>query len=170
MSVVLRDPSAHGAATALQVRQCLDLAGVMRWVVVALVPAAVMGLWNTGYQANAVLARLGLETAEGWRGAVIAWLGTGYLPGSTTAAVMHGALYLVPLFVVATGVAFAWEYLFARTRRRSMGEGTLVTALVFTLLLPPAAPLWQCALGISFAMVFGKLIFGGTGATFSIRR
>ncbi len=151
---------------ALQVRQPLDLAGVMRWVVIALVPCLVMGMWNTGFQANTGLARLGLDTAEGWRGAAIALLGTGYAADSHSAAIAHGALYLVPLLIVAGIVAYVWEHVFARLRGRPMGEGTLVTAIVFTLLLPPAAPLWQCALGASFAMVFGKLIFGGTGRNF----
>lgn len=150
----------------LQVRHSLDLSGVMRWVLIALIPCVAMAVWNTGYQANAALARLDLDAAEGWRGTVIALFGTGYTLDDMPAALVHGAVYLLPLLLVTVGVAFAWEYLFARTRRRPMGEGTMVTALVFTLLLPPATPLWQCALGTSFAMVFGKLIFGGTGRNF----
>ena len=125
-----------------------------------------MGVWNTGYQANIALARLGLDSVEGWRGDVVSLVGSGYAADSVAAAVVHGALYLFPLLIVAAGVTFAWEWLFAHARGRVMGEGTLVTALVFTLLLPPATPLWQCALGASFAMVFGKLIFGGTGRNF----
>ncbi len=166
MNVGVRNSSPVGEPMALQVRHPLDLAGVMRWVVIALLPCVAMGMWNTGYQANVALARLGLDAAEGWRGAFMELLGVGYANGNVSAAVLHGALYLLPLFVLASVVAFAWEYLFARTRGRPMGEGTMVTALVFTLLLPPATPLWQCALGISFAMVFGKLIFGGTGRNF----
>jgi Na+-transporting NADH:ubiquinone oxidoreductase subunit B len=32
--------------------------------------------------------------------------------------------------------------------------------------MPPAAPLWQVALGISFGVVIGKEVFGGTGKNF----
>jgi Na+-transporting NADH:ubiquinone oxidoreductase subunit B len=38
-----------------------------------------------------------------------------------------------------------------------------VTGLLFPLILPPTIPLWQVALGISFGVVIGKEIFGGTG-------
>jgi Na+-transporting NADH:ubiquinone oxidoreductase, subunit NqrB len=32
--------------------------------------------------------------------------------------------------------------------------------------MPPDMPLWQVALGISFGIVIGKEVFGGTGKTF----
>jgi Na+-transporting NADH:ubiquinone oxidoreductase subunit B len=35
--------------------------------------------------------------------------------------------------------------------------------MLFALTLPPAIPLWQVALGISFGVVIGKEVFGGTG-------
>jgi Na+-transporting NADH:ubiquinone oxidoreductase subunit B len=34
------------------------------------------------------------------------------------------------------------------------------------LILPPTVPLWQVALGISFGVVIGKEVFGGTGKNF----
>ncbi len=150
----------------LQVRHPLDLAGLMRWVVIALLPCVAMGIWNTGYQANAALTALGEDAAVGWRSKLIELLRIDYGVSATPAHLLHGALYLVPLLIVATAAAFAWEHLFARARRRPAGEGTMVTALIFTLMLPPPTPLWQCALGVSFAMVFGKLVFGGTGRNF----
>ena len=36
----------------------------------------------------------------------------------------------------------------------------------FLLTLPPTIPLWQVALGISFGVVVGKEVFGGTGKNF----
>ncbi|MFV0335125.1 MAG: NADH:ubiquinone reductase (Na(+)-transporting) subunit B, partial [Tropicimonas sp.] len=37
---------------------------------------------------------------------------------------------------------------------------------LYTLILPPDVPLWQVALGISFGVVIGKEVFGGTGKNF----
>ena len=56
-----------------------------------------------------------------------------------------------------------WEGLFAITRKHEINEGFLVTGILFALTLPPTIPLWQVAVGISFGVVFGKEIFGGTG-------
>jgi len=35
--------------------------------------------------------------------------------------------------------------------------------MLFPLILPPTIPLWQVAIGISFGVVIGKEVFGGTG-------
>ena len=51
-------------------------------------------------------------------------------------------------------------------RRHEINEGFLVTGMLFPLTLPPTIPLWQAALGISFGVVIGKEIFGGTGKNF----
>ena len=56
-----------------------------------------------------------------------------------------------------------WEVLFACVRRHEVNEGFLVTGLLFPLTLPPSIPLWQVAIGISFGVVIGKEVFGGTG-------
>jgi Na+-translocating ferredoxin:NAD+ oxidoreductase RnfD subunit len=55
------------------------------------------------------------------------------------------------------------EVLFAVVRKHEINEGFLVTGLLFPLTLPPTIPLWQVALGISFGVVIGKEVFGGTG-------
>ena len=47
-----------------------------------------------------------------------------------------------------------------------MNEGFFVTSVLFALILPPDVPLWQAALGISFGVVIGKEVFGGTGKNF----
>ena len=63
-----------------------------------------------------------------------------------------------------------WEVLFASIRKHEVNEGFFVTSVLFALILPPTIPLWQVALGISFGVVIGKEIFGGTGKNFSTRR
>ncbi|MBI2504172.1 MAG: NADH:ubiquinone reductase (Na(+)-transporting) subunit B [Candidatus Latescibacteria bacterium] len=148
------------------VRDSLDLKRVMITVVVALVPCVLMALWNTGYQANLALAQWGGVPAGGWRGAIIEALGIGYDPHSILACAAHGALYFLPLYLVSMAVGGTWEAIFCMVRRHEITEGFLVTGLLFPLTLPPTTPLWQAALGISFGVVIGKEVFGGTGRNF----
>ncbi len=63
-------------------------------------------------------------------------------------------------------VGLSWEVLFAVVRRLEVNEGFFVTGILFPLILPPTTPLWQAALGISFGVVLGKEVFGGTGMNF----
>ncbi|MCK5366537.1 MAG: NADH:ubiquinone reductase (Na(+)-transporting) subunit B [Gammaproteobacteria bacterium] len=147
-------------------RDAFSLDRAMGLVVIALVPSLFMALYNTGYQANVDVTIAGLGTAPGWRGAVLGALGIGYDTSSLWAAVGHGALYFVPVLAVTLVVGGLWVRLFAKLRKRPAGEGLMVIALLFALVLPPSIPLWQVALGISFAIVFGREIFGGTGKNF----
>ena len=148
------------------VRDGIDLKRMMSVVVVALVPCIFMALWNTGYQANLAMAGLGMSSAGGWRGALIDALGIGYDPGSLLANLFHGALYFLPVYLVCMIAGGIWEAIFAIVRKHEINEGFLVTGMLFPLILPPTIPLWQVALGISFGVVFGKEVFGGTGKNF----
>ena len=151
---------------AAHVRDGLDLKRMMITVVLAMVPCIFMAMWNTGYQANLALAELGRTTADGWRGVVLTVLGVGIDPGSLVANVVHGALWFLPVFLVCNAVGGFWEALFSTIRRHEVNEGFLVTGMLFPLTLPPTIPLWQVAVGISFGVVIGKEIFGGTGKNF----
>jgi len=145
------------------VRDAMDLKRMMIVVVVALLPVCYMALWNTGYQANLALQTIGLDHATGWRAEILTRMGVGFDPGSWWANVLHGSLCFVPIYFVTMLVGGLWEVLFALVRRHEINEGFLVTGLLFPLTLPPAIPLWQVALGISFGVVIGKELFGGTG-------
>lgn len=145
------------------VRDVIDLKRVMIWVVYALIPCVFMALYNTGFQANRALAGMGSTSVEGWRGMMLSLLGTGLDPDSMLSCMVHGALYFFPLYMVTLAVGGLWEGLFAAVRKEDISEGFLVTSLLFPLTLPPSIPLWQAALGISFGVVIGKEIFGGTG-------
>ena len=152
--------------TAPHVRDSLDLKRMMIVVVWALTPCVLMAMWNTGCQANLAMQAMNIESAAGWRGAVLTGLNIGYDPASLWANFFHGALYFVPLYIVSMVVGGIWEVIFASVRKHDMHEGFLVTGLIFPLTLPPNLPLWQVALGISFGVVIGKEIFGGTGRNF----
>jgi Na+-transporting NADH:ubiquinone oxidoreductase subunit B len=156
--------TADGATqTAPHVRDAISLRRVMGCVLLALVPAVLMGLYNTGYQTNTAMAQLGVAAAPGWRGALLSALSIGYDPSSILASSAHGLLYLGPIYLTTALVGGAWERLFARMRGLELSEGIGVIALLFALSLPATVPLWQVAVGISFGVVVGREIFGGTG-------
>ena len=148
------------------VRDAIDLKRVMSYVVLALVPCILLGLWNTGFQANAAMAELGLTSAEGWRGAVLGLLGVDYDASSVWDCFWHGFVYFLPIYIVVMAAGGFWEVVFAAVRNHEVNEGFLVTSMLFTLILPPDIPLWQAALGISFGVVLAKEVFGGTGKNF----
>jgi len=128
-------------------------------------PAVFFGLYNVGLQANTAMVELGLTEAEGWRGALIGAL-AGYDATSLWDNIIHGAAYWLPIYLTTFIVGGFWEVLFAMKRGHEVNEGFFVTSILFALILPPTIPLWQVALGISFGVVIGKEVFGGTGKNF----
>ena len=152
--------------SAPHVRDAVDLKRVMTYVVIAVLPCALFGMYNIGLQANLAMAELGITSAEGWRGAVLAGMGIGYDPNSIAACFWHGFLFFLPVYIVTLMAGGFWEVVFALVRNHEVNEGFLVTSLLYTLILPPTIPLWQVALGISFGVVIGKEVFGGTGKNF----
>jgi len=150
-------------AGAPHVRDAIDLKRVMVFVVIATTPCVLVALWNTGYQANLAMAELGVDSAPGWRGAFLDALGVGYAPDDMLRSALHGLLYFLPVYLTTLTVGGIWEVTFAMIRNHEVNEGFLVTSLLFALILPPDIPLWQVALGISFGIVIGKEVFGGTG-------
>jgi Na+-transporting NADH:ubiquinone oxidoreductase subunit B len=152
--------------TSPHVRDGIDLKRVMIYVVLAVMPATIVGLWNTGYQANLAMLDMGIGAAPGWRGAVLASLGLGYDPQNVFDCFWHGLLYFLPIYAVTMLVGGFWEVLFAAVRNHEVNEGFFVTSALYALILPPTIPLWQAALGISFGVVIAKEVFGGTGKNF----
>ena len=144
------------------VRDGLDLKRMMMTVVLALAGCVYMAFHNTGYQANLAIAA-GAPPLDTWRTALIEALGIGFAPDDQAACLVHGALYYLPVLAVTFAVGGFWEMLFASVRKHDVNEGFLVTGMLFPLILPPTIPLWQVALGVSFGVVVGKEIFGGTG-------
>ncbi len=124
--------------TAPHVRDNIDLKRFMSFVILALLPVTLFGMFNVGYQYHGGQAGL-LEMF------------------------LTGASHVLPIIAVSYGVGFFWEIVFATVRGHEVTEGLLITGLLFPLTLPPTIPLWQVALGISFGVVMGKEVFGGTG-------
>ena len=117
------------------VRDCNDLKRTMTMVILALVPAFLFGCFNTGIQ-------VGLE---------------GF------AALAYGFVRVLPMVAVSYIVGLGIEIVYAQIRKEEVAEGYLVTGLLIPMIMPVSTPLWMVALGVAFAVVFGKEVFGGTG-------
>ena len=155
----------HVTRSSAHVRDGVDLKRIMITVWFATFPAMFYGMWNLGFQANGAMTELGVSGLEGWRGSVMTAL-AGYDAGSVWSCFLYGALHFLPLYLVTFVVGGFWEVLFAMKRGHEVNEGFFVTSVLFALTLPPDLPLWQAALGISFGVVIGKEVFGGTGKNF----
>lgn len=153
--------------TTAHVRDGIDLKRMMITVWLCTFPALFFGMWNIGSQANTIYAANPelLAAQDNWRLALIP-LFAGFDPGSVWDNMVHGAAYFLPIYLVTFVVGGFWEVLFASIRRHEVNEGFFVTSVLFALICPPSVPLWQVALGISFGVVIGKEVFGGTGKNF----
>lgn len=149
--------------SASHVRDVLDLKRLMAVVFVAVLPAAFVGFYNAGLQANMAIAKMGMAAATSWQAGIFQAIGLGFNPESFLSNFVFGLIYFVPLYVVTLAVGGFWEVLFAIVRKHEINEGFFVTSILFPLIVPPTIPLWQVALGISFGVVIGKEVFGGTG-------
>lgn len=145
------------------IRDVMDLKRMMMMVVIALIPAVFMALYNTGLQANLGLQQMGASSSPHWQAQVLQWLGFSFDPSNIFGNIVFGALYFLPVYIVTLAVGGFWEVLFSVVRKHEVNEGFLVTSLLFPLILPPDIPYWQVALGISFGVVIGKEVFGGVG-------
>ena len=126
------------------VRDAVDLKRIMIIVVVALIPAALFGMWNVGYQHC-------LATGETWGLFQNFW---------------YGFLRVLPLYIVAYVVGLGIEFASAQIRNEEVNEGYLVSGMLIPLIVPVDVPLWTLAIAVAFAVLFGKEVFGGTGMNF----
>ena len=145
------------------VRDGIDLKRIMITVWFAAFPAMFYGMYNLGFQATDVMAAG--ASVQGWHGWLIELLG-GYDAGNLWHCFWYGAVFFLPIYLVTFVVGGFWEVLFAMKRGHEVNEGFFVTSILFALICPPDIPLWQVAIGISFGVVIGKEVFGGTGKNF----
>ena len=136
----LRVPGTVSAKGA-HVRDGIDLKRVMIMVVVALVPAALFGMYNVGLQTSTLY---NLEWGF-WH------------------MFFYGLLRMLPLFVVSYVVGLAIEFASSQIRGEEVNEGYLVTGFLIPLIVPVDVPLWMLALAVAFSVIFVKEVFGGTG-------
>ena len=147
------------------VRDGIDLKRVMITVWLAAFFPMFYGMYNIGFQANMAIEAMGLAGSGDWHEAIISMI-AGHNPESLWDNVVYGAAHYIPIYLVVFVAGGFWEALFAMKRGHEINEGFFVTSILFTLIVPPDIPLWQAALGISFGIVIGKEVFGGTGKNF----
>jgi len=123
------------------IRDAIDMKRTMILVVVALMPAFLFGVWNTGFQ---FYFSRGIDAGF--------WQIVGY-----------GLKMVIPLYLVSYGVGVGLEVIVAQIRKHEVNEGVFVTSFLIPLLLPADIPLWMLAVATAFAVLIGKEIFGGTG-------
>ncbi len=127
--------------TGAHIRDNFDIKRLMIFVIIAAFPAFVFGMYNTGYQH---------------------YISQG-MTGSATEYIIKGGTYLIPILIVSYAVGGFWEVLFAVVREEEVNEGLLVTGFLIPMIVPPTIPLWQVAVAVTFGVVVGKELFGGTG-------
>ena len=123
------------------IRDAIDLKRTMSVVIIALLPALLFGIWNTGYQHF-----LSIGVPAGF------WQNFGY-----------GLLKVLPIIIVAYVSGLAVEFAFAQFRGHEVNEGYLVSGMLIPLIMPADIPLWMVAVASIFAVIIGKEAFGGTG-------
>lgn len=123
------------------IRDAVDMKRTMIFVVLALIPAALFGMWNIGYHHFMAIGQESTLLANFW----------------------YGFLKWLPIQIVVFVVGMGIEFIFADIRKHEVAEGFIVSAFLIPLILPPDIPLWMVAVATAFAVLIGKEAFGGSG-------
>ena len=131
----------HTTKRGAHIRDAVDLKRTMVTVIIALLPALIYGIYNTGYQYY-------VQTSESF---------------TFMDALIHGAWKIVPMIIVSYLVGLSIEFGFAVYRGHDVNEGYLVTGLLIPMIMPVDIPLWMVGISTAFAVLIAKEAFGGTG-------
>lgn len=124
----------------------IDLKRTMFFVILAMVPSLLFGIFNVGHQHFLALGEfVGSPMVGFWD------------------KVLYGAIKVLPIVVVSYSVGLGIEFFVASKKGHAINEGFLVSGMLIPLVLPPDIPLWMVGLSTAFAVVFAKEVFGGTG-------
>ncbi len=125
----------------VHIRDANDMKRALIIVIIAMVPALLFGMWNTGYQHFQAMG----QCAGVWQ------------------MVWFGFLKILPIIIVSYVVGLGIEIAFAQMRNEEVAEGYFVSGMLIPLIMPVDVPLWMVAVATVFAVVIGKEVFGGTG-------
>ena len=131
----------HTTKYGSHIRDSVDLKRTMITVIIALIPALLYGIYNTGFQYY-------VQTD---------------LQYTVFDVIIHGSLKIIPMIAVSYIVGLAIEFAFAVFRGHEVNEGYLVTGLLIPMIMPIDIPLWMVGFSVAFAVIIGKEAFGGTG-------
>lgn len=128
------------------IHDAIDSKRVISFVIIALLPALIFGMYNIGYQ-NALVA--------------------GHLSDATFLGMFfYGMLQMLPKILVSYIVGLTIEFAWAQWKHEEIQEGYLATGILIPMVIPVNCPLWCLALACAFSVIFCKEIFGGTGMNF----
>lgn len=147
------------------IRDAVDLKRWMVLVVVALIPAIFMAIWNTGLQ-KMVYSSGDFQLMNEYLQASTSF--QNYLDFVTKdnrylQILTLGAMAFVPVMIISYAVGGLIEGIFASIRGHEIAEGFLVTGMLYALILPPTIPYWMVAFGVAVGVLIVKEFFGGTG-------
>lgn len=125
----------------VSVHDSIDSKRIMSFVVIALIPAMLMGMFNIGYQ-NYTHANV---------------------EASFFTMFLYGFTVMIPKIVVSYAVGLGIEFVVAQWKNEEIQEGYLVSGMLIPLVVPVGTPLWMLAVAVAFSVIFAKEIFGGTG-------
>ncbi|MDL2265978.1 NADH:ubiquinone reductase (Na(+)-transporting) subunit B [Parabacteroides sp. OttesenSCG-928-G21] len=125
----------------VHIHDSVDSKRTMTVVIIALIPALLFGMYNTGYQHN-----LAIGADPGF------WM-----------TFIYGFLAVLPKIIVSYVVGLGIEFTIAQFKKEEIQEGFLVSGMLIPMIVPIDTPLWMIALATAFAVVFAKEVFGGTG-------
>lgn len=125
----------------VHIHDARDSKRTMMIVVVALIPALLVGMYNIGLQHYMAVG----------------------LDASFFTKFFYGLLAVLPQIVVSYVVGLGIEFAVAQIKKEEVSEGFLVTGILIPMIVPVDTPLWMIAVATAFAVVFAKEVFGGTG-------
>ena len=131
----------HTTHKGTHIKDAIDLKRTMAFVVLAMIPCILFGMWNIGDQYYSALN----------------------VEATFFENLIFGFWKFLPLLIVSYAVGLTVEFAFAISRGHSVNEGYLVSGMLIPLIMPVDVPLWMLAVSVVFAVVIGKEVFGGTG-------
>ena len=131
----------HTTHKGTHIKDAIDLKRTMAFVVLAMLPCILFGMWNIGDQYYRALN----------------------VEATFFDNLNFGFWKFLPLLIVSYAVGLTVEFAFAISRGHSVNEGYLVSGMLIPLIMPVDVPLWMLAVSVVFAVVIGKEVFGGTG-------
>ncbi|MCA1763746.1 MAG: NADH:ubiquinone reductase (Na(+)-transporting) subunit B [Cryomorphaceae bacterium] len=131
----------HTTSKGAHIRDAIDMKRTMFIVILAMVPALLFGIYNTGFQHYSALG----------------------IDAPFMDMVLFGLGKVLPLIIVSYGVGLGVEFIFCIIKGHSIQEGFLVSGMLIPLIMPMDVPLWMVAVATAFAVLIAKEVFGGTG-------
>lgn len=125
----------------VHIHDARDSKRTMSIVILALVPALLVGMYNVGLQHYLAIGQ----------------------DVTLLTKFIYGFLSVLPQIVVSYVVGLGIEFAVAQVKKEEVAEGFLVTGILIPMIVPVDTPLWMIAVATAFAVIFAKEVFGGTG-------